>query len=575
MIENYRTNAISLANSLEEYLKKIRANCFQEGYVVSNTNDVVVQDTVFRIEYYKEPHEDEYCVSKVVNDEVEGMVQLYKHGVIQLSWKVEKGRKKGELTMFDHGKVSCMMDWKFFTGGSPRAIENTRSGIQLVISDPITGKAVYRGSFGEDRQSREGYGFAYYPESGHIRHYAFYKNDKVYRYIQEFDEDDTMTEYEPLDESNSSLTERVPVYVGGYIFDEVQCKYLRHGNGYLIDAKTGMACAEGVWEKGEFVSDTDIPITNGWYVENQLPLSSLRFYLNYKNLDALSAEEGGHVSSPVKQSPQSTSHPLPSVSTLPINSTDQHVLELAPVEIPTAYTIQPPADLSNRPTYTQPIIPDQVGQNIPYHEQQPMPLQPPENPEPDPYKSSDLQLPEEQYQYQYQYHPGEEQIQPESYDPSMPTQNDDSVFHVNCTNDLGTISSTIQTIILHDNTCNDTAIPRLELHVLQYLKEMIVGDNVLMQADMLILDNMPYLSCLHVGKNSFTLSPDTPKECQGRALKVQNCPLLEEVIIDAGSFSDYSACTFSGLENLQRLVIGSGEENSFNFYNANLELFSR
>lgn len=350
-----------------------------------------------------------------------------------------------------------------------------------------------------------------------------------------------MTEYEPLDESNSSLTERVPVYVGGYIFDEVQCKYLRHGNGYLIDAKTGMACAEGVWEKGEFVSGTDIPITNGWYVENQLPLSSLRFYLNYKNLDALSAEEDGHVSNPVMQSPQPHNHPLPSISTIPVTSTNQHVLEVTPVEIPEAYIIQPP-----------------------------------EIPKAAPYELYDLEFPGEQYQHRSQpeEHLGEELIQPEPYDLSMPIQNDDPVFYVNCTNDLGTIPSTIQTIIFHDNTCNDTPFSQLNLNILQGLKEMIVGDNVLIQTDMLILENMSCLTCLRVGKNSFTLSPGKPKECQGRALQVQNCPLLEEVIIDAGSFSDYSACTFSGLENLQRLVIGSGEENSFNFYNASLELFS-
>ena len=147
----------------------------------------VINGREYQVEYYAEPHQDEYLLSEVTDGEVSGIVQLFKRGVLQLSWRSEGGLKVGGVTMYSDGKAECTMDWKFFKGTDLRALENTKRGLQLVISDPISGVAVYRGEYSENRELREGHGYVYDNKTGKVLYYGVFRNDQIYRYLQEFE----------------------------------------------------------------------------------------------------------------------------------------------------------------------------------------------------------------------------------------------------------------------------------------------------------------------------------------------------------------------------------------------------
>ena len=86
------------------------------GYFsLGNKSVITYNDKRYAIQMYQDIHEDEFTVMEVDENEIEnGMAQLFKNGVIQLSWRMVKGKRDGKLTIYKNGVVDRMTTWESF-----------------------------------------------------------------------------------------------------------------------------------------------------------------------------------------------------------------------------------------------------------------------------------------------------------------------------------------------------------------------------------------------------------------------------------------------------------------------------
>ena len=254
----------------------LKQRCFLEGYVSARKETKKRGDGEVQITYFQGDHCDEYLIAETKDGQFDGTVQLFHKGVIQLSWVCVAGKRKGGVKLFHDGVVTQCVNWLSFSGQELAVLENRSDRLLLVIRNPENDVVVYRGEYGEDGVSREGYGFDYDEKTGIVLHYGIFKENKMFHILQEFETATRMIEYEYGSEENvNSLVNRRPIYVGGYLYNETTGFYERHGVGRLIDPNTGIACEENEWCRGKEV-EMKMRIQKGWYMSSQLNDDSLR-----------------------------------------------------------------------------------------------------------------------------------------------------------------------------------------------------------------------------------------------------------------------------------------------------------
>ena len=57
-----------------------------------------------------------------------GMGQLFKNGVLQMSWRMANGKEEGKLTIYKNGVVDRMTTWESFEKDVIREVVNDESG---------------------------------------------------------------------------------------------------------------------------------------------------------------------------------------------------------------------------------------------------------------------------------------------------------------------------------------------------------------------------------------------------------------------------------------------------------------
>ena len=222
---------------------------------------------------YQGDHSNEYLLSEMKDGQVEGRCQLFNRGILSLSWMMKDGKRIGQVTGFENGKVLQKEGWDSLLGNDRRErriIENSKEGIIMTIrrrcKEDDDGCVIYRGGFDEE-MNRDGYGVEYDIESGKEKIEGYWCKDKLIRMIREFDaENNQMIEYAENDEndkSNVEILNRIPIYIGGYSIENG--KYVRNGMGYLIDEASGTATRESEWENGIEKKECGIDLYEGWY----------------------------------------------------------------------------------------------------------------------------------------------------------------------------------------------------------------------------------------------------------------------------------------------------------------------
>ena len=119
-----------------------------------------------------------------------------------------------------------------------------------------TGHLLYHGEYNE-KQTREGWGIEYDEESGSEVVEGIWSRGRLIEVIRCFN-GDTMTELKRNGSDSLDPTKRIPIYMGGFRYDEDNETFVREGKGCLIDEKSGIATRECEWKDGVEVSGVNL-----------------------------------------------------------------------------------------------------------------------------------------------------------------------------------------------------------------------------------------------------------------------------------------------------------------------------
>ena len=141
------------------------------------------------------------------------------------------------------------------------------------------------------------------------------------------------------------------------------------------------------------------------------------------------------------------------------------------------------------------------------------------------------------------------------------------------------MDSTIETIIVDSNGCNDRSFTVLNLTCFVNLKVFEVGDYSFSYVNEVHMIGLPKLERVVIGENCFTkekfryINDDYYDENPNRHFYLKDCEKLRELSIGSQSFMDYSVCEIEGVDSLEVIEMGRLSELS-SFFFASLELKS-
>ena len=93
---------------------------------------------------------------------------------------------------------------------------------------------------------------------------SIWKRDKLVEIIRKI-EGTIMIEFK-RNGNNTIASNRIPVFVGEFVYDEEKESFVRNGRGYWIDEETRIATREVEWKDGVEVSGRDL--YDGWYTQS-------------------------------------------------------------------------------------------------------------------------------------------------------------------------------------------------------------------------------------------------------------------------------------------------------------------
>ena len=187
-----------------------------------------------------------------------GDVYLFENNILKQEWKEDTyGRRSGEFTAYENGRVTFSQRFQDILDqmNSKRTVYHRR-GLRMEIWSAKTGHLLYHGEYNE-RQMKEGWGIEYDEESGNMVVEGIWSKGELIEVIRCFN-GDVMTELKRNGSDSLDPTKRIPVYMGGYHYDEDNERFVREGKGCLIDEKRGVATRESEWKDGKEVSGVDL-----------------------------------------------------------------------------------------------------------------------------------------------------------------------------------------------------------------------------------------------------------------------------------------------------------------------------
>ena len=215
----------------------------------------------YEIERYQGVHSREYCVYEMKNGIRDGSAELFEDGMVKLHWLMRNGVRDGWYVLYEKGVVVMKGRWVDVCEGEERVIENHRTRSILYIR--VNGIIVYKGGYNEEMQ-RHGLGYEY--ENGVLKRFGRWEMDELVEEKQFFVNDKEMIEY--ACECFSDLLSHIPIFIGGYRFDEMSGLMKRNGVGRMLDENTGICKYESEWENGIEIESKRVLLYDGWYSQN-------------------------------------------------------------------------------------------------------------------------------------------------------------------------------------------------------------------------------------------------------------------------------------------------------------------
>ena len=150
---------------------------------------------------------------------------------------------------------------------------------------------------------------------------------------------------------------------------------------------------------------------------------------------------------------------------------------------------------------------------------------------------------------------------------------------VHSVEELNALDSTVESIIVDNNACNDRSFTVLNLTRFVNLKVFEVGNYSFSYVNEVHMIGLPELERVVIGENCFTkekfryINDDYYDENPNRHFYLKDCEKLRELSIGSQSFMDYSVCEIEGVDSLEVIEMGRLSELS-SFFFASLELKS-
>ena len=134
--------------------------------------------------------------------------------------------------------------------------------------------------------------------------------------------------------------------------------------------------------------------------------------------------------------------------------------------------------------------------------------------------------------------------------------------------DYCALCDTVTEIVVDDCCCNEDSFNKLDFSRFGSVEQIRVGSYSFRNVLSLTIHRLPQLKEVKVGCDSFTSRQKT-----GNVFCLKNCKGLKELKIGHGSFSKYSACEISNLDELEVIEMGTLEAGG-PFSSASLKLKS-
>ena len=151
---------------------------------------------------------------------------------------------------------------------------------------------------------------------------------------------------------------------------------------------------------------------------------------------------------------------------------------------------------------------------------------------------------------------------------------------VHSVEELNALDSSVETIIVDNNGCNDRSFTVLNLTRFVNLKVFEVGDYSFSYVNEVHMIGLPELERVVIGENCFTKEKFRYINDYGfevdvnREFYLKDCEKLRELRIGSQSFMDYSVCEIENDDSLEVIEMGRLNEMSSFFNYASLELKS-
>ena len=229
------------------------------GYATLGQPETIMKDGIkYTVQRFQDTHKNEFLLQSEI-----GEVFLYENNVLKQYWlENEKGKKSEEFIRYKNGRADFIQRFEYILQQTNRKqFVNHKKGLRMEIWSAQTGHLLYHGGYNE-RRMKEGWGIEYDEESGNVAVEGMWSKGVLKEVIRCFN-GDTMTELKRNGEDSVDPTKRIPIYVGGFRYDEDNETFIREGKGCLIDEKTGIATRECEWKDGKIVSGVDL--IDGWY----------------------------------------------------------------------------------------------------------------------------------------------------------------------------------------------------------------------------------------------------------------------------------------------------------------------
>ena len=239
--------------------QKRYAEYLLDGYSLLGYPEPLIKDSIqYSVQRFKGKHNNEFLLQSENGD-----VFLYENNVLRQRWQnINKENKSEEFFRYKNGRVVFGERFEDIVLHKDRNyIVNHRKGLRMEIWSVKTGHLLYHGFYNE-RRMKEGWGIEYDEESGNVVVEGIWRNGTLIEVIRCFN-GDVMTELKPNGSDSLDPTKRIPIYMGGFRYDENNETFVREGVGCLIDEKTGIASRECEWKDGKELSGVDL--ADGWY----------------------------------------------------------------------------------------------------------------------------------------------------------------------------------------------------------------------------------------------------------------------------------------------------------------------